>query len=104
MLDTMMYKVEYAGGYKTVMASNAIESNLFYQVNQDGQRLLLFKAIIDSRTNGTQIREGDYLSICPIETRGGEIPPKDGTFSYNGNMRVLLGTKLGTSRSTFWYN
>ena len=58
-LDIRMYGVEYAEGYKTVMKANAITSNLFSQVNQDGQLFLLFNAIIDSRTNGTQIKVGD---------------------------------------------
>ena len=64
-LDTRMYKVEYADGYKAEMTANAIASNLFSQANQDGQRFLFFNAIIDSHTNGTQIREGDtfiYMS------------------------------------------
>ena len=37
-LDITMYGVEYSDGYKTVMTANAITSNLFSQVNQDGQR------------------------------------------------------------------
>ena len=41
------------------MTANTIESNLFLQVDQDGQRFVLFNAIIDSRTNGTQNKEGD---------------------------------------------
>ena len=49
-------------------------------------------------------RRETILSIFPMETRGGEIPPKDGKFAYNENMGVLLETKLRTSRSTFWYN
>ena len=32
--------------------------NLFAQVDHDGKRLLLFDAIIDSCTDGTQIKEG----------------------------------------------
>ena len=55
-LDTRMYEVEYADGYKTAMIDNAIPSNLFSQVDQDGQRFVLFNAIIDSRTDGTQIK------------------------------------------------
>ena len=86
------------------MTANAISSNLFSQVDQDGKRLVLFNAIIYSRTGGTHIKEGKYLSISPMETRGGEIPPKDGKFSYNEKMRVLLGTKLRTSRSPSWCN
>ena len=45
-LDTRMYEVEYADGYKTAMISNAIASNLFSQVDQYGQLFLLFNAII----------------------------------------------------------
>ena len=41
------------------MTANAIASNLFSQVDQDGQRFVLFNAIIDLRTDGTLIKEGD---------------------------------------------
>ena len=41
------------------MTANAIASNLFAQVDQDGQHFVLFDAIIDSRTDGTHIKEGD---------------------------------------------
>ena len=37
-LNTRMEEVEYADGYKTGMTANAIASNLFSQVDQDGQR------------------------------------------------------------------
>ena len=43
------------------MTANAIASNLFSQVDRDGQRFVLFNFIIDSRTEGTQIKEGDYF-------------------------------------------
>ena len=58
-LDTSMYKVEYDDGHKTEMTANGIASNLFSQVDQDGQHFVLFNSIIDSRTNGTHIKEGD---------------------------------------------
>ena len=103
-LDTWMYEVEYADGHKTAMTANEIASNLFSQVDQDEQRFLLFNAIIDLQTDGTQINEGEALSIFPMETRGGEIPPKYGKFSYNGNIGVLLRIKLRTSRSSSRYN
>ena len=60
-LDTRMYEVEYVDGYKTAMAANAIASNLFAQVDQDGQRFVLFDKIIDHRTDGTEIKEEDAL-------------------------------------------
>ena len=58
-LDTRMYEVEYVDGYKTAMAANAIASNLFAQVDQDGRRFVLFDEIIDHRTDGTEIKEED---------------------------------------------
>ena len=54
-----MYEVKYFDGYKTAITANAISSNLFSQVNQYGQRFVLFNVIIDSRTDGTKIKEGD---------------------------------------------
>ena len=41
-LDTRMYEVEYVDGHKAAMAANSIASNLFAQVDQDGQRFLIF--------------------------------------------------------------
>ena len=49
-------------------------------------------------------RRETILSICPNETRGGEIPPNYGKFAYNGNIGVILGTKLMTLMSPFLYN
>ena len=57
-LDTGIYKVEYADGYKIAMTANAIASNLFSLVDQYGQPFLLFNAILYLRTGGTQIKEG----------------------------------------------
>ena len=59
--DTRMHEIEYADEYKTAMTANAIASNLFSQVDQDGQRFVLFNTIIYSCTNGKQIKEGDYF-------------------------------------------
>ena len=61
----MVYKVEYSDGYKRAMTANAIARNLFSQVNQDGQRFVLFNSIIDSRTDGTYIKEGDSFIYMP---------------------------------------
>ena len=60
-LDTRMYEVEYADGYKTAMKANVIASNSFSQVDQDRQRFSFFNTNIYSRTDGTQIKEGDYF-------------------------------------------
>ena len=82
-----MYKFEYTDGYKTAMISNAIESNLFYQVDQDGQRFVIFDAIIDSRTEVTHIKEGDaFIHI----SNGNKRRRKTTKGSYNGTMGVQL--------------
>ena len=69
-IDKSMYEVEYADGYKAAMTANKIASILFSQAYQDGKCFLLFNAIIDSRIDGTQIKEGDYF-----------------IFIFNGNKR-----------------
>ena len=46
-LDTRLYEVEYLDGYKTSLATNAIAENLFSQVDNEGNRHVLFDAIID---------------------------------------------------------
>ena len=61
-MNTRMYEVEYADGYKTAMAANAIANNLLAQVDQDGQHFVLFNEMIDHRTNRTGIME-EYLFI-----------------------------------------
>ena len=42
-----MYEVKYEDGHKVDMTVNAIASNVFTQVDQDGQIFVLFDEIID---------------------------------------------------------
>ena len=66
-LDTSMYKVEYVDNHKASMASNAIASNLFAQVDQDRQQFALFDEIIDTRTDGNQIKKVEaFIQIANI--------------------------------------
>ena len=58
-LDTRMYEVEYADGYKAAMTENNIASNLFAQVDQDGNRFVLFDEIIDPRKDGSEIKQNN---------------------------------------------
>ena len=91
-LDIRMYGVEYDDGYKTVMTANKITSNLFSQVDQYGQHLLLLNTIIDSCTDGTQIKAGDSVIHMSNEnkrrretTKGWEFYTqwKDGSSTWN---------------------
>ena len=87
-----MYEVEYLDGHKAEMAANAIASNLFAQVDQDGQRFSLFDEIIDTRTDGNKIKKVDaFIQIANGKKRRREtikeweicIQWKDGSSTWN---------------------
>ena len=87
-----MYKVEYEDGNKVAMAAKAIASNLFAQVDQDGQIFVLFDEIIDWQTDGSQIKSEDTFihisngnKIRRETTKGWEvcIQWKDGSSTWN---------------------
>ena len=58
-LDTRMYEVEFQDGYRASLAANAIAENLFAQVDEEGNRHVLFQEITDYRTDGKQILQQD---------------------------------------------
>lgn len=58
-LDTRMYEVEYADGHKAAMSANAVAQNLFAQVDEEGNRHVLFEEIVDHRTDGTEVKQQD---------------------------------------------
>ena len=50
-LNRRMYEVECADGHKASMAANTIAINLFAQVDEDGNRHVLFNEITDHRSD-----------------------------------------------------
>jgi hypothetical protein len=56
-LDTRMYEVEFQDGHRASLAANAIAENLFAQINDEGNRHVLFDEIADHRTNGKQVMQ-----------------------------------------------
>ena len=66
-LDTRMYEVEYQDGHKTSLAANAIAENMFAQVDDEGNRHVLFEAIVDHQTDGTEVKQQDAF----LTTRNG---------------------------------
>ena len=56
-LDTRVYGVEYADGYKDSMSSNSITMNLFAQVDAEVNRHALSDGISDLRTNSKEIKQ-----------------------------------------------
>ena len=68
-LDTRMYEVEFQDGYRASLAANAIAENLFAQIDDEGNRHVLFQEIIDHRTNGKQILQQDAFITTKMGTK-----------------------------------
>ena len=62
-LDSRIYEVEFPDGYRTSLAANAIAENLFAQVDDAGNRHVLFSKIIDHRTNGKELKQQDAFIV-----------------------------------------
>ena len=48
MLDTRVYEVEYLDGNNASLVANSIAENIFSQVDEEGNRLVLFYDIVDN--------------------------------------------------------
>jgi Reverse transcriptase (RNA-dependent DNA polymerase) len=77
-LDTRMYEVEFQDGYKTSLAANAIAENLFAQIDDEGNRHILFEEIMDHRTNGKQVLQQDAF----IRNRSGTQRRRETTVGW----------------------
>ena len=61
-LDTRIYEVEFQDGHRASLAANAIAENLFAQIDDEGNRHVLFEEIVDHRTNGKQVlQQGAFI-------------------------------------------
>ena len=90
--DTRMYEVEYQDGHTVALAANLIAENLFAQVDEEGNRSVLFDEIVDVRTDGTQgLQQDAFVTTSSrmqhqvITTNGWEvnIKWKDGSTTWN---------------------
>ena len=61
-LDTRMYEVEYLDGFKTSMAVNSIAKNMFAQVDEEGNRHVLFDEIFEHQCDVNQVKMQDAFS------------------------------------------
>ena len=91
-LDTRLYEVEYPDGHTASLTANAIAENLFSQVDDEGNRHVLFHAIMDHRVDGKQLQLKDAFVNS---SNGGRrrIPTTKG-------WEILIQWKDG--RSTTW--
>ena len=54
-----MYEVKYQDGRTAALAANLIAENIFAQVDEEGNRSVLFDDIVDVRTYGTLLLQPD---------------------------------------------
>ena len=55
LLDTRIYEVEYLDGHKAALSANTIATNMFAQIDEEGNRFVLLDSIIDHRTDGSEL-------------------------------------------------
>ena len=91
LLDTRMYEVEYLDGECASLSANHIAENLFAQVDDEGNRQVLMKEIIDYRMNGQEVKHQDAF----ITTRTGTKRRRETTKGWE----ILIEWKDG---STNW--
>jgi hypothetical protein len=90
-LDTRMYEVKFQDGHRASLAANTIAENLFAQIDDEGNRHVLFDKIVDHRTNGKQLLQQDAF----ITTRMGTRRRRETTIGWE----ILVKWKDG---STTW--
>jgi hypothetical protein len=56
-LQKRMFEVEYPDGHKASLAANAIVETMFAQVDDEAYRDVAFDAIVDHRTDGSEVRQ-----------------------------------------------
>jgi hypothetical protein len=68
-----MYEVEYPNGHNASLAATAIAGTMFAQADDEGNRHVLFEAIVDHRTDGSEVRQQDaFLTARSGTKRRGE--------------------------------
>ena len=90
-LDTRMYEVEYADGYKQALSANVIAENMFASVDEEGHRHLLLDSILDVRKTKEAVKKEDAF----IKSRNGVQRRRETTKGWE----VLICWKDG---STTW--
>ena len=69
LLDTRMYEVEYLDGERASLSANHIAEILFVQVDNEGNRQVLMKEIINYHTNGQEVKHQDAFITTKTSTK-----------------------------------
>ena len=68
-LDSQKYEVEYQDVHKASLSANPIAQNMFAQVDEEGNRHILFQEIVDHRVDGKEIKQQDAFITTKTGTR-----------------------------------
>ena len=69
LLDMRMYEVEYSDGERASLSANHIAENQFAHVDDEGNRQVLMKEIIDYHTNGQEVKHQDAFITMRTGTK-----------------------------------
>ena len=78
-MDTILYEVEYVDGLKASLTANAIAQNMFAQVNDKGNRHVLFDKIINHFRTALALKQADAF----IVTSSGNMRRQDTTKGWD---------------------
>ena len=62
-LDTQIYEVKYPDGDQASLSDNAIDENLFAQVDNEGHRSVMLQDIVENRLNGREVTKEHVFII-----------------------------------------
>jgi hypothetical protein len=97
MLDSArMYEVEHLDGHKALLAANAIAENVFAQVDEEGNRHVLFDEIIDHRQTVLKLSDKTLSLLLAPEQSTGEKRRRDVRSSSSGRIEALRGLRSKT--------
>ena len=91
-LDTRLYEVEYKDRHKVLLSANAIEENIFAQLDEEVNRHVLFQDIFDHGYNGTEVKEQDAFITTRTKTKASHIENKR---RMNSSSNGRMGKKNG---------
>ena len=91
LLDSRIYEVEYLDGHKAALSANTIATNMFAQIDEEGNRFVLLDSIIDHRTDGSELTSENAF----ITSKNGGRRKRETTKGWE----ILLQWKDG---STTW--
>ena len=100
-IDTRMYEVKYQDGHMAALTGNLIAENIFAQVDEEGNRSVLFDEIVDVRTDGTQVLQQDAFRTTSSGTQRRVITTKGWEVNLKWKDRSTTRNKLKDIKDSY---